>query len=75
MINVKEMFKLNTEATVLVCEMFNDDIITKKIHSNVGLISRFEVEKAKNCFSASATRNIVAFNLPEGYIVKNFEFV
>jgi len=75
MIKVKETFELNSEATVLVCEMFEDDIITTKIKSNIGHINRFEVEKIKNCFSVPATRNIVVFNLLKGDVVKNIEFV
>ena len=75
MINVKETFKLNTGETVLVCEMFEDDIVTNKIESNVGDITGFEVEKPKNCFGTSMTRNIVVFNLPNECVVNNLMFV
>jgi len=75
MINVKETIELNRNCTILVCEMFEDGLVTDKIRSDVGVHESFEVEKLKLCFSVSATRNIVMFNDPNSKNIKEIQFL
>lgn len=54
-----EYFKLDNGMTVLSCEMFPDDQITQAVEVDGRLMTDFEVEKPKECFSASRLRNVV----------------
>ena len=60
MVIVKESFAINN-ATVLVCEMFDNDIVTDQLITSVGNFKKgdFVVEDSKSCFSNPSTRNIV----------------
>ena len=75
MINVKETIELNKNHTILVCEMFEDSLVTDRIKSNIGVHESFEVEKTKLCFSNPATRNIVMFNDPDSKNIKRLQFL
>ena len=72
MIKVLETFKINSNKGVLVCELFDDSEISKKLMSNVENYKEFEVETPKRCFSEPKTRNIV---LHGNYDLKNIKFV
>ena len=60
MIAVKDTLQLKG-ITVLVCELFGDDVVTDKLETDAGVFSGgdFVVEDNKDCFSAVNTRNIV----------------
>lgn len=75
MIAVKEVFKINKNATVLVCDMFSDDVIKEKIQSNMGQHEKFEVETPRYCFSEPKTRNIVLFGHGDFSDVKTVKFI
>lgn len=75
MIRVKETMKLNNNYTVLICDMFNDNIVTDKIESNLGIHENFEVEGVKACFSIPKSRNIVIFDNLEGNDIRAIRFL
>lgn len=70
---VLEMLSIG-QKKILVCEIFGDDIITKKLQVNNIEINNFVVEPVKNCFSIPATRNIVLSNYV-GDKITDIEFV
>lgn len=70
---VLEILNLN-QKKILVCEIFDDDIITNKIRINNMTVENFVVETVKNCFSIPATRNIVLSNY-DGDKITDIEFV
>jgi len=74
MIQVRETTKLNSEATILVCDMFPDDVVTKTIKTDFGTIRSFVVETPKECFSAPKTRDILVYGFVQTEI-KQIEFV
>ena len=51
MLQVKEVWKLQEDKVVLVCDVFRDDIITNRIFTDVGEYegSRFRVGIVKKC--------------------------
>lgn len=59
---------------ILVCEIFEDDIITNKLQINNMTVDKFVVEPVKNCFSIPTTRNIVLSNY-DGDKITDIEFV
>lgn len=75
MINVKEVFKLNKNTTVLVCDMFSDDEVKGILESNIGKYKDFEIETVKNCFSAAKTRNIILFGEDDYSGITKIKFV
>ena len=54
-----ECFRLNNGMTVLSCEMFSDDQITRMIRVYGRLLTDFEVERPRECFSVPNLRNVV----------------
>ena len=60
MISVKEILNLRDEFTILVCDTFDDEIITDSLLINKCLFykNEFEIEKNKSCFSKPNTRRI-----------------
>lgn len=75
MIKVKEILKLNNDMTILVCDVFEDDIITKTIESNVGKHNKIEVEKISACFSKPQTRNIIVYGLEDHSNIDRIRFI
>lgn len=73
--NVKEILKVGTNATVLVCPMFADEEIKDTMESNCGRHTDFAVEEPKYCFSEPATRNIVLFGNENYDAIKTIRFV
>ena len=63
MIQVREITQLNSNTTVLVCDMFSDDIVTKTIKTNFGTVCNFVVETPKECFSVPKTRDVLVYGL------------
>lgn len=74
MIKVLETVKLNTNATILVCDMFDDKIATKTIKSNIGLHSSFAIETPQECFSKPKTRDVLVYG-GDFSKIKEIEFV
>jgi hypothetical protein len=74
--SVKETLKLNN-ATVLVCDLFEDSEITAKLKTNVGTFdsSEFEVETVKPCFCEPITRKIVIKKSNITDAITNFSFI
>lgn len=75
MIKVREVFKINGEATVLVCDLFSDSEIGSVIQSNIGQHVNFEVFPIKACFSQPKTRNILVFGNEDYSKIATIEFV
>lgn len=75
MIDVKEIFKVNKNITVLICDMFSDEDVTKTIKSNVGEHKSFEVEAVQACFSVPKTRSIVMMGTGDFSKIKSIEFI
>ena len=73
---VKDSFNINN-ATVLVCEMFEDEEVTKTLHTDIGRFNKdeFVVEKVKACFSTPTTRNIVIKKANLSQKINDFSFV
>lgn len=74
MISVKEVFELNSDTTVLVCDFFEDDKITGMIQSNIGNHKNFEVLPIRECFSKARTRNVVVRGEGDLRNVKSIQF-
>lgn len=75
MTNVKQVLKVGENITVLVCDMFSDEEITRQVKTSAGIHSRFEVENPKFCFSNPTTRNVVLFGSDDFSSVESIEFV
>lgn len=73
--DVKEILKVGTNATVLVCPLFSDEEIKDAIASNLGLHTNFVVEEPKYCFSEPTTRNIVLLGSENYDAIKTIRFV
>lgn len=58
-IAVKETIKNSSGYIVLVTEMFTDEIVTKKLETNIGAYTSFMVDPVRKCFSETRTRVIV----------------
>ena len=56
---VLDCFKLSNKMTVISCEIFSDNQITQSIKVDGKILTDFEVETPKDCFSVPKTRNIV----------------
>ena len=72
---VKEILKINN-ATVLVCDLFDDSEITSRIKTNLGVFysPEFEVEAVKFCFDKPKTRHIILKKHDIGNIT-DFKFI
>lgn len=75
MIRVLEIMKIGNGRTALVCDMFEDKVVTNRISSNIGYFDSFVVEKPKYCFSQPTTRNIVLFGSGDYSSVNKIRFV
>lgn len=77
MVKVNEAWKLQENSIVLVCDMFEDDIITNKISTDIGEFEKpsFSVEAAKKCFSEPKTRDIVLHTKKDCANIRNIEFI
>ena len=75
MINVKDVMKVNKNMSVLVCDLFPDEDVTKTIESNIGKHTNFNVEKVMNCFSQATTRTIVMFGDDDYSGINTIKFV
>lgn len=77
MLQVKEVWKLQEDKVVLVCDVFRDDIITNRIFTDVGEYegSRFRVGIVKKCFSEPKTRDIILHTKEDCSIIRNIEFI
>ncbi len=77
MLSVIETHLLEKGKWILICDMFNDEVITNQLSVNGQLFSKtdFEVERPKDCFSLSATRNIVIFTDMRCENLKSVSFV
>ena len=75
MIAVKEVFRLNDNATVLVCDMFSDEDVKNTLQSDWGTHKKFRVEKPKNCFSEAKTRDIVLFGKDDYSKITGIKFI
>lgn len=74
---VKQSFTIEKGFTVLVCEAFDDEIITDRLLTNVKIfeIGEFTVEKAISCFGKPQTRNILIKQTYLDNEIKQFEFI
>ena len=75
MINVKDVMKVNKNMSVLVCDLFPDEDVTKTIESNIGKHDSFKVEKVTNCFSEAKTRTIVMFGQEDYSKIETIKFI
>ena len=75
MISVKEVFEINRDTTVLVCDIFQDSEISDLIRSEQGDFSDFEVLPVRECFSKARTRNIVVRGNLDKLNIKNIQFI
>lgn len=77
MIKVKEVWKLQEDAIVLVCDVFGDNVITNKISTDIGEYEKpsFSVEAARKCFSEPKTRHIVLHTKEDCSNIRNIEFI
>ena len=64
---VLEIFEISN-ATILVCDLFDDSVVTDTLVTDVGIFNKeeFEVERATACFSEPKSRivGIRKNNLP-----------
>lgn len=74
MIPVMETMQLNENVTILVCDMFSDEIITKTIMTNLGKHQNIAVETIRECFSKPKTRDILVFG-GDYTKIKEVEFI
>lgn len=77
MLTVKDSFEINNKITVLVCDMFTDDVVTNTLQTNEGLFARneFAVEKVKYCFGTPTTREIVIRKTNLTGKIKSVDFI
>lgn len=75
MIEVKEIFKIKNDATVLVCDVFPDEDVKSVIESNLGKHKSFEVEPIRQCFSTAKVRTIVLHGKEDFSGIKTIKFV
>lgn len=75
MISVKEVFEINRDTTVLVCDVFLDSEISDLIRTEQGDFADFEVLPVRECFSKARTRNIVVRGNLDKLNIKNIQFI
>ena len=75
MISVKEVFELNRDTTVLVCDIFPDSEISDVMRTEQGDFSDFEVLPVRECFSKAQTRNIVVRGNFDKLNIRNIHFI
>lgn len=77
MINVKEILKMQNGFPVLVCDLFDDKDITKRIKTNTRMFeaSDFEVGTTTACFAPSDSRTILLRTSEDCSGIKEIEFV
>ena len=75
MISVKEVFELNRDTTVLVCDIFPDSKISGVMRTEAGDFADFEVLPVRECFSKARTRNIVVRGNFDKLNIRNIQFV
>lgn len=73
---VKDSFNIDN-STVLICELFADEIVTETLQTNIGYFNKdeFVVEKIKSCFSIPNTRNIIIKKADLSQRINSFMFV
>lgn len=75
MISVKEVFNLKNNTTILVCDLFSDDVVTDLVRTDSGDYSNFDVLPIRECFTKARTRNIVFYDELDLSNVKSVQFV
>ena len=77
MSKVVERFRLNSGEPVLICEWFDDDVITKQIKTDIGLFTEpeFALGTVTACFAPPTTRSIVIRTQKDCSKIKEIEFV
>ena len=75
MISVKETIRLDKRIVILICEMFDNKIVTDTISSNIGLFKDFEINNVKACFSIPTTRIITVFTKEDCSNMKSIDFI
>ena len=53
---VYETMKIRDDVTALVCDRYQDDEITEKVKSNLGIHTNFRTEDLRDCFCSCKTR-------------------
>ena len=59
---MKVLDKIKTrDRTVLICELFNDDVVTDRLKTNIGILNydEFKVEQPRGCFSKPKASMII----------------
>lgn len=74
-IKVNEAFRLNAPATVLICELFPNEIVTTVLESNIGKHRDFVVFPIRSCFSPAKSRNIVLVGNTDYSGIKHIRFI
>ena len=74
MIQVMDTVQLKEKGTLLVCEVFADEIITETIKTNIGVFHNFAVEMIKECFSKPKTRDLLVYG-GDYTKIKEIEFI
>ena len=77
MINVKEILKMQNGFPVLVCDLFNDADITKRVKTNLGVFEEpdFAVGTVTACFAKPDSRTILLRTTEDCSGIKEVEFV
>ena len=77
MINVKDILKMRSGMPVLVCDLFDDNVVTNKLKTDVGVFSKsdFSVGTVTACFSPVSSRTILLRTKRDCSGIKKIEFV
>ena len=77
MIKVHEIINLNNGMPVLICDLFQDDVITDKLSTNIGdfLKKDFSVGQIHYCFSKPKSRTILLRTMRDCTEIHSIKFV
>lgn len=77
MIKVIEKLRITTENPVLVCDLFEDDVITNRLKTDIGIFGEtsFSVGDVKSCFSPAASRTILLHTDQDCSTISEVEFI
>lgn len=77
MIKVIERLKTESLYTVLVCDLFSDDVITNRLKTDIGIFeeSSFAIGDVKSCFSQPTSRTILLRTDKDCSEISEVEFI
>ena len=77
MIKVLDRLMVKSDTPVLVCDLFDDDVITNRLKTDIGIFDEtsFSVGDVKSCFSPAISRTIMLRTDNDCSQINEIEFI